>query len=191
MTTHEPVLMRLTGHQTAFTLTPGAHHELLNYLADARRELAEDPDGDESVRDLEVSIGDHLATLEGGTVDDSQMRSTLDSLGPVVSDNGELATSGHGGGNRPWRRILDGKWLTGVCLGVAAATESSVSWVRALYVGVTLLIGALLAPSSNFVMLSFFGLSVLVYLALSLFLPPVCSLAEYRQLRTRSGTSGR
>lgn len=181
MTTHEPVLMRLTGHQAAFALTPAAHDELLAYLTGARRALVDDPDGDESVRDLEVSIGEHLATLGGDAVTESQMRSTLATLGPVVSDEDErTAAPGRGERSRPWRRVLEGKWLAGVCLGISAATESNVAWVRALTVVVTLVIGVLLAPFGQYVVLTYLGLVALTYLALGLALPPVRSLAEYR-----------
>ena len=89
MTNETPVSMRLIGHQKHFRLTPSAHRELLSYLADARDELADDPDGDETVRDLEVSIGDQLSALGDNPVDAGQMRSTLNQVGPVVSEPGK------------------------------------------------------------------------------------------------------
>ena len=88
MTNETPVSMRLTGHQKPFRLTPSAHRELLSYLANARDELADDPDGDETVRDLEASIGDQLSALGDNPVDAGQMRSTLNQVGPVVSEPG-------------------------------------------------------------------------------------------------------
>lgn len=191
MTDENPVSMRLTGHQKPFSLTPIAHRELLSYLADARHELADDPDGDETVRDLEVSIGDQLSALGGSPVDAGQMRSTLSQVGPVVSGSEEPDTKGVEDQVPTWCRVLDGKWLTGVCLGISAATEANVAWVRAIYVAVTIVGGALLAPFSEYVMLVFFGLSVLVYLALSLLLPPVESVAEYRRLSPRRNAARR
>lgn len=179
MTNEHLVTMRLTGHQGPFTLTPAAHRELMAYLADARTELTDNPDGDEIIRDVEVSIGDRLDTPS--PVDQERMRSTLDQVGPVVSETAHNEAADHGPPAPTWCRILEGKWLTGVCLGVSAATRSSVAWVRAIYVAVTLVGGALLAPFSEYVMLVFFGLSVLLYLALSLLLPPVSSIAEYRR----------
>lgn len=176
-----PVSMRLTGHQKPFRLTAIAHRELLSYLADARHELSDDPDGDETVRDLEVSIGDQLSALGDSAVDADQMRSTLSRVGPVVGEPGKPGPTGAVGRVPTWCRVLDGKWLTGVCLGISAATEAKVAWVRAIYVAVTLMGGALLAPFSGFVMILFFGFSVIVYLALSLLLPPVESVAEYHR----------
>lgn len=178
-------LMRLTGHQAPFRLTPAAHHELLSYLAEARRELAGDPDGDETVRDLEVSIGDQLSSLEVSPVDVGQMRSTLELVGPVVSEPGKLAPEAAGDQVPTWCRVLDGKWLTGVCLGIAEATELNVAWVRAICAAITIVVGALLAPFSDILMLTCFGLSVLTYLALTLLLPPVGSVAEYRHFNPR------
>lgn len=102
-------LMRLTGHQAPFSLTPAAHHGLLIYLAEARRELTGDPDGDETVRDLEVSIGDQLSNLEGSPVGVGQMRTTLDLVGPVVSEPGKLAPEAVGAQVPTWCRVLDGK----------------------------------------------------------------------------------
>lgn len=72
MTNETPVSMRLIGHQKHFRLTPSAHRELLSYLADARDELADDPDGYETVRDLEVSIGDQLSALGDNPVDQAR-----------------------------------------------------------------------------------------------------------------------
>lgn len=191
MTDANPVSMRLTGHQKPFRLTAIAHRELLSYLADARHELAGDPDGDETVRDLEVSIGDQLSTLGDGPIDADQMRSTLSQVGPVVSAPSKPDPKGSEDQVPTWCRVLDGKWLTGVCLGVSAATEAKVAWVRAIYVAVTLVGAALLAPFSDYVMLVFLGLSVLTYLALSLLLPPVESVAEYRRHSPRRNASRR
>lgn len=181
MTSGNFVTMRLTGHQAPFTLAPAAHRELMDYLADARAELADNPDGDEIVRDVEVSIGDHLGGRGESPVDQDRMREILDQVGPVVSEPASIEPTGNRYPAPTWCRILEGKWLTGVCLGISAATRSSVAWVRAIYVAVTLVGGALLAPFSDYVMLVFFGLSVLLYLAMSLLLPPVSSIAEYRR----------
>lgn len=191
MTNETPVYMRLIGHQKHFRLTPSAHRELLSYLADARDELADDPDGDETVRDLEVSIGDQLSALGDNPVDAGQMRSTLNQVGPVVSEPGTPDPTGIEDQVPTWCRVLDGKWLTGVCLGISAATEANVAWVRAIYVAVTLVGGALLAPFSEYVMLIFFGLSVVIYLTLSLLLPPVESVAQYRRLSPRRNAARR
>lgn len=191
MTSENVVPMRLTGHQSPFPLTPEAHQELLGYLDEARAALVADPDGDETVRDLEVSIGDHLDALGEDPVGRNEMRTTLDEVGPVVSGSGETGPAGADPAVPTWSRILEGKWLSGVCLGVSAATQSSVAWVRAIYVLVTLVGGALLAAFSDFVMLIFFGLSVLLYLVLSLLLPPVASVDEYRRRSPLRGATAR
>lgn len=56
---------------------------------------------------------------------------------------------------RPLSRSRDGKWLTGVCAGLARGADISPAWIRAAFV-----IGALIG-----------GLGVLVYLACSLIIP--------------------
>lgn len=176
-------LMRLTGHSTPFRMTPEAHRELVTYLSDARAALVRDPDGDESVRDVEVAIGEHLQALgDGGIADDDLMRAILDRTGPVVPVRHEGASPDSGVRQGGWRRIVKGKWLTGVCLGVATRSGLSPVWVRSLYVAISFVVGSLLAPlAGGYVMLGWFGFSVLVYLALSLLLPPVDSVEAYHR----------
>lgn len=190
MSAENHVQMRLTGHQAPFSLTPAAHEELVRYLAGAREGLAGDPDGDESVRDLEASVGDKLASFCGSAVSEGQMRSTLRQFGSVVGGPGGPGTNGADVSAPKWCRVLDGKWLAGVCLGVSATTEASIVWVRIMCVAVTLLAGALLSAFSVYVTLVFLGLVVLVYLTLTLLLPPVESVAEYRQLHARRYSVG-
>jgi phage shock protein PspC (stress-responsive transcriptional regulator) len=73
---------------------------------------------------------------------------------------------------------------SGVCNGIAAAQGLSVAWARGLYVAISFLAGALLAPvGDGYPMLAVFGLSILVYLGLSVFLQPVATRAEYARLR--------
>lgn len=180
MKAQTPVSMRLTGHEQPFRLTPTAQRELLNYLADARQEMAGDPDGDETVRDVEVAIGDKLSALHTEPVDAEQMLSTLKQVGPVVSEPASPGTKSVDANAPTWCRVHEGKWLAGVCLGVSTATEASVAWVRTIVVGATLVVGAFLYVIllSPFLTLVLFGLSVALYLALSVLLPPVASVSD-------------
>ncbi|WP_293952588.1 PspC domain-containing protein [uncultured Corynebacterium sp.] len=188
MNQQDTIMMRLTGHQSTFPLTPGAHQRLLQYLADTRRALVGDIDQDETVRDIEVSIGDHFKSTEGETIDEGRVQEILDHMGPATSSGDPtdvpnasdpgLASSGMAGeGPRPWRRIEEGKWLLGVCNGFATAYGFSASWTRALFVAIPLLIFVLL----NAPLLS--GLAGIVYLALAVILRPVDTYARYEQLR--------
>ncbi|MBE1877829.1 PspC domain-containing protein [Myceligenerans pegani] len=164
--------MRLTGHADAFAVTHAAHERLLRYLAEARTALTADPDGDETIRDLEATLGDRLrAVLEssGGPVDDTQMARVLVETGPVQSHH----PVGDPSPGRPlrgpfWCRIEEGKWFGGICVGIAARGEFRLDWVRTVVV---------------LLMLVTAGFIGLVYLALLLLLPRVETVEEYRRLR--------
>lgn len=91
-----------------------------------------------------------------------------------------------GMGPRPFRRIVEGKWLTGVVLGLATRAEFSVVWVRALTVVVCLVGAALFAPwREGDLMVMALGACVLTYLLVSLLLPPVPSVPHYERLTKR------
>lgn len=168
-TTH----MRLSGHAGAFPLTPAAQQRLVQYLADARAALAADPDGDETIRDIEAGIGDRLVELDaaGTPIDEAQMRAVLTEAGPVKVDvKVERTTTQRGAAGRGpfWCRIQEGKWFGGICLGIAARGGFRVDWVRTVVLLLALVTGGFLG---------------LVYLVLLLFLPPVSSVEEYHRLR--------
>lgn len=162
--------IRLSGHIDAVALTAAAHERLLRYLAEARAALIADPDADETVRDLEASLGEQLRPLtesSGKPVDDAQMRRVLSEAGAVESQH--PTTDTHDGPPRGpfWCRIDHGKWFGGLCLGIAARGEFRVDWVRTIAIFLALITG---------------GLIGVVYLALLLFLPRVETVEEYRRL---------
>lgn len=163
-TTH----MRLSGHAGAFALTPAAQQHLVQYLADARAALAADPDGDETIRDIEAGIGDRLVELDaaGTPIDEAQMSAVLTDAGPVKVER-TTAQSGAAARGPFWCRIQEGKWFGGICLGIAARGGFRVDWVRTVVLLLALVTGGVLG---------------LVYLVLLLFLPPVSSVEEYRRL---------
>ncbi|WP_335991265.1 PspC domain-containing protein [Glycomyces sp. MUSA5-2] len=128
----------LSGHSGAFPLTADAKRQLVAYLGDARSAVGPGPDGDETVRDIEMAIGDRLrAALDRGAtgVDESEMARILAETGPVEA--GPAATGpgaadrGFSGGRLPWLcRVEEGKWFGGLCLGLAIRSDLRVEWVR-------------------------------------------------------------
>lgn len=163
--------IRLAGHTDAIPLSAAAHQRLLDYLADARLALAADPDADETIRDLEASLGEQLRAVvntSGAPVNEAQMSDVLTSAG-TVHPQGEAAPPPGGPARGPfWCRIDQGKWFGGLCLGIAAKTEFRVDWVRTIAI--------LLAVGTA-------GVIGLVYLALLLVVPRVASIEEYGRLR--------
>lgn len=165
--------MRLSGHSKAFAMTPQAHRLLLGYLADARAALNAEPDGDETIRDMESTVGDRLisASVDDAPVTETTMRELLDEIGTVTA--GSPATSDSPRRGRFWCRIDEGKWFGGICLGIAARSELRVDWTRVVVLLLLLVTG---------------GLIGFVYLALLIFLPRVSTVEEYERLRDSPAT---
>lgn len=180
--------MRLTGHSRVFTLTEKAHADLLDYLSEARTALAVEPDADETLRDLEASLGDQLDPLyrePTDVVDAAQMTVILDQSGAIVADALEKRVSAPSRGPF-WARIVEGKYLGGVCLGIAARGGFNAAWVRGIAGAVVFLIAGILAPlGEGTPMLLFLAVTVIGYLVLLLLLPPVASVREYQRISGR------
>lgn len=168
--------IRLSGHADAVALTDAAHERLLRYLAEARAVLNVDPDADETIRDLEASLGEHLRALAASTgkpITDTAMVGVLSEAGAVETQNPQdNIPSGPPRGDF-WCRIDQGKWFGGLCLGIATRGQFRVDWVRTI----AILLGLVTA-----------GLVGIAYLALLLFLPRVESTEEYQRLRDEPQT---
>ncbi|MFD2764378.1 PspC domain-containing protein [Micromonospora eburnea] len=176
--------MRLAGHAQLFTLTDDAHSDLVSYLSRSRAALENEPDGDETLRDVEAALGDQLAPLcEGGSVVDAvQMQNLLDRTGSIESSR--TMQNGSAPQRLPsWVRVTEGKWLAGVCLGVAARANLDPAWVRGVAAVAVFLVAGILAPLGEGIpMLLFLAAAALGYIVLIVALPPVRSVAEYRRL---------
>ncbi|NPC95522.1 PspC domain-containing protein [Nocardioides sp. zg-DK7169] len=183
--------MRLAGHARVFVLTDDAHAELLDYLDRARTALCAEPESDETLRDLEASIGDHLEPFYATpdtAVDEDQMLTILDQAGAITPDPASHPQPSPQRGPF-WARITEGKWLGGACLGIAARGGFDAAWVRGISVGAAFLVAGVLAPLGEGIpMLLFIAATVLGYLVLLLALPPIKSVREYQRI---SGTAVR
>lgn len=161
----------LSGHATTFLLDEGGYESLRAYFEQARSGLGSNPDRDEILRDLEQSIGEKLAVLPHsgeGVILGSEIDAVLAQVGTVDS----------GGGNgqalrlplmqpRRFCRIEQGKWIGGVCVGLATRSGIRVGWVRAIFV--------LAAVFTS-------GVMALVYLALMFALPALRTRDEYEDV---------
>lgn len=163
---NETAHLRLTGHTEAFTLTKVAHGQLLTYLANARAALSNEPDGDETIRDLEAAIGDRLQDA-AVPVDDTVMISILAEFGTVAGADPANRSVSAAPRGRFWCRIKEGSWFGGICLGIAARGDFNPDWTRTLIFFLLLLTG---------------GIIGVAYLVLLLVLPMVPTVAEYERL---------
>jgi phage shock protein PspC (stress-responsive transcriptional regulator) len=140
-------------NHNAYQIDEDGYEKLRQYLEDAERALAGNPDRAEIMADLEQAIADKIRVALGQfktVVSAAEIERILKEMGPVVSnDQGPQqsadgdATSGAGAhaGPRPRRlyRIEDGRQWAGVCTGVAAYAGVDVTWVRVAFILLTIL----------------------------------------------------
>jgi len=161
------IQVSLSGHSRTFQLEEEAYRSLQAYLERARSRLKRDPDHEEVLRDLEQSIGEKLAQSlrpETRVISRKEVDVVLAEVGAVNTGNGDAADAAHPGRPRRLCRIEEGKWLFGVCQGLAAFSGIAVEWVRAIFVIVSVFTG---------------GIPVLIYLVLMFALPVVRTYDEY------------
>lgn len=155
------VQIALSGHPTPFTLDQEADGALESYLDQARLRLEADPDREEVLRDLEQSIADKLARLPhtaGRVVARREVESALEEIGAVDAGQASIAAETRPEHPRRIFRIQQGRWLAGVCQGLAAYSSIRVSRVRSIVVLLSLFIVFL----GLVVMFSSFTLGLLV-----------------------------
>jgi phage shock protein PspC (stress-responsive transcriptional regulator) len=170
------IQVSLSGHSKAFQLEEEAYRALQAYLERARSRLKRDPDHEEVLRDLEQSIGEKLGQSlrpENRVISRKEIDVVLDEVGAVNTGNGDAADPAQFGRPRRLCRIEEGKWICGVCQGLAAYSGIAVEWVRSIFVVVSVFTG---------------GIPVLIYLALMFALPVVRTYDEYNaSLHMHSG----
>lgn len=161
----------LSGHATTFLLDEDGYASLRAYFERARSGLRRDPDRDEILRDLEQSIGEKLAALPhsgGRVIAGGEVDSVLGQVGTVDpgSSNGQ-ARRAPSMRSRRFCRVEQGKWISGVCAGLAIRSGIRVDWVRTIFVLATVFTG---------------GLVALVYVALMFALPALQTRDEYEDM---------
>jgi phage shock protein PspC (stress-responsive transcriptional regulator) len=161
--------MSLSGHAETIPLTVAAHAHLVRYLSNTRAALGTDPDADETVRDLETTLGDRLrsmATTPGAAIDDEQLARILTETGSVEQEAPSTRILASPARGRFFCRIKEGSWFGGLCAGIATYGDFRVDWVRTIALFLLLFTG---------------GTAGLVYLALLLILPKVDTVTEYQR----------
>ncbi len=161
----------LSGHATTFLLDEDGYRSLRSYFERARSRLGNDPDREEILRDLEQSIGEKFAVLspsDGRVIAGNEVDAVLGQVGMVNPGSGN-ERGRHEPSMRPRRfcRIAQGKWIGGVCAGLAIRSDIRVDWVRTIFILAAVFTG---------------GTVALVYLALLFALPVVQTRDEYEEM---------
>ena len=156
--------LALAGHAGAFPMSAEARELIIEYLARARAAMGASPAGDETVRDVEAAIGDQLQRIldDGGEIDGNVTTRVLEQFGPISPDE-EAAPAARA----PFLcRIVEGRQISGLCLGLATRADVRVDWLRSIAVVLGLFSG---------------GLLVVAYLVALLFAPRIRTTGEYRR----------
>ena len=172
-------------NNNAYQVEDEGYAALRDYMATAERRLADYPDRQEILADLEQAIADKCDSFLGAhknVITTAEVSQILREMGPVAGSDEEATrpqgnpstdtpeqgfTTATGPRQQPRRlyRLAEGKLLGGVCTGLAAYFGIDVVWVRALWVLMTL----------------FTGVWLLVYVAALFIVPKAETPAERAQ----------
>lgn len=180
---------------TAFQLEDEGYDALRAYLDRARGQLADNPDREEILSDIEHSIAEKFrAQLSAykNVVLTKEVTSVLEAMGPIADDASgsaaaEKATSESGAaqstagatstdpGSTPKRLycVKEGAMLAGVCNGIAAYLQIDPTFVRLGFVAATIL----------------WGTGLVVYVILALVIPDAETPAEKAAARGGPSTA--
>jgi len=134
----------------AYQLEEGAYDVLRAYLDDAAAKLANDPDKDEILKDLEQAIGfklnSHLSANKN-VITLPEVEQVIQEMGPVAAEGSDSTSKTEESESTPtseWPhkklyRIREGQMISGVCTGLAAYFNIDVTLVRILFVLLTIL----------------------------------------------------
>jgi len=163
----------------AYQLEESAYDTLRAYLDKAKQTLAQNPDKDEILKDLEQAIGAKLSTYLNAhkqVVTSADVDTVIGEMGPVAADgtgpesSGTSSDSSNSGWSWPHKRlyrIREGKVIAGVCNGLAVYFNVDVTLVRILFIVATIF---------------FHGLGGLAYIILMLVLPVARTPKDYENL---------
>jgi phage shock protein PspC (stress-responsive transcriptional regulator) len=160
----------------AYQLEEAGYDLLRAYLDDATAKLANDPDKDEILKDLEQAIGLKLGTrlsAHKNVLTEDDVKAVLDEMGPVASEGSEnKQTAGSESyASSPWPhkklyRIYEGKMIAGVCTGIAEYFNIDVTLVRILFVLLTILTH---------------GVGILIYFIMMMIVPVARTAKDFEQ----------
>lgn len=151
------VTISLNGN--AYQLEEDGHQALQTYLQQAQNRLADNPDKDEIVRDLEQAIADKLQrflNVRKTVVTGAEVARVIAEMGPVEGADETAQEKVDGPKPKKLYRIQQGAVFAGVANGMAAYFDIDVTLVRIIFIALTIFSG---------------GIWIVAYVAMAIFIP--------------------
>lgn len=136
------VSMNLNGN--AYQLDEPGYAALSAYLTQAKAQLADNPDKDEILADLEQAIADKLSrflSAHKSVVTEDEVQTVIKEMGPVGGVEGEEKAARQTTGPKRLYRIPEGEILGGVATGLAAYFNVDVTLIRIIMIVLLLITG--------------------------------------------------
>ncbi len=154
-------VIQVSLNRQPFSIEIDAHARLEAYLAEAAVALADNPDREEILLDLEQAIADQCRRrmpVQAAVMTLGEVAAALEEIGPVTPATGRAAEPVAAAAvmRPPLQQITQGGWASGVCLGLARHFGIEVTLVRVLALVLLFFTG---------------GAAILLYGALMLLLP--------------------
>ena len=134
-------------NRNPYPIEEDAYARLEAYLAESAAALADYPDRDEILLDLEQAVADQCKRRQpkqATVITLQELLPALEEIGPVriteaeserVKENNSSATS------VPLQQISQGAWISGVCLGLARHLRTEVTLIRLIAAALLLFTG--------------------------------------------------
>lgn len=134
-------------NRNPYPIEEDAYARLEAYLAESAAALADYPDRDEILLDLEQAVADQCKrrqAKQATVITLQELLPALEEIGPVriteaeserVKENNSSATS------VPLQQISQGAWISGVCLGLARHLRTEVTLIRLIAAALLLFTG--------------------------------------------------
>ena len=123
-------------NRNPYSLEEDAYARLEVYLAESAAALAENPDREEILLDLEQAVADQCRRRlppQATVITLSELVPALEEIGPVSVPTGEESRAKEKTETGPaLQQISQGAWVSGVCLGLARYLKAEVTLIRVI-----------------------------------------------------------
>jgi phage shock protein PspC (stress-responsive transcriptional regulator) len=125
-------------NRNPYPIEEDAYARLETYLAESTAALADDPDREEILLDLEQAVADQCRRRQppqASVITLQELLPALEEIGPVrapLADQVDSKENKDAAARVPLQQISQGAWVSGVCLGLARHLRVEVTLVRVI-----------------------------------------------------------